>query len=301
MTGLSHSLPTDGLQNEFIHLEYLARAGPRIVWLSWNGSTENLLAETPDVAWDTPHGVYHLRGGHRLCAAPESHQLTYIPDDEGLLVHKAGLCVTLTGAVEGPTGLQKSIQVVLFPDRPAVELTHTLNNCGTKAVEVAPWAITQLRSGGIAVLPQPPVVIDGAEPTPNRKLVFWPYSSYKDPRLELDDDLVFIHGTPRLPPFKLGYSDQAGWAGYIAGQTLFVKRFSRPSDGSYPDMGCNVEVYVNDRHVELETLGPQVILEPGGSTQHVESWELVSLSEAALSSQTARQALRAMSTDYENG
>jgi len=39
-----------------------------------------LLAETPNVHWRTPHGEYHLRGGHRLWTAPENPFYT-CPED----------------------------------------------------------------------------------------------------------------------------------------------------------------------------------------------------------------------------
>ena len=64
--------PTRRLATDFLTLDYLIDAGPRLVRLSLKGSDTNLLGETPDVGWDMPGGShYHLLGGHRLWASPE--------------------------------------------------------------------------------------------------------------------------------------------------------------------------------------------------------------------------------------
>ena len=55
-------------------------AGPRIVRLGLAGSDRNLLAETPDLGWETPHGRYELFGGHRLWFAPEDPDRVAVPD-----------------------------------------------------------------------------------------------------------------------------------------------------------------------------------------------------------------------------
>ena len=39
-------------------------------------------------------------------------------------------------------------------------------------------------------------------------------------------------------------------------------------------MGCNAEAYTNDKHIELETLGPLVRLGVGEMAEHVEVWEV---------------------------
>jgi hypothetical protein len=43
---------------------------------------------------------------------------------------------------------------------------------------------------------------------------------------------------------------------------------------TYPDMGCNAEVFTNDWMLEVESLSPMLTLEPGASADHVETWRL---------------------------
>jgi hypothetical protein len=68
--------------------------------------------------------------------------------------------------------------------------------------------------------------------------------------------------------------NRAGWAGYLSGGVLFVKRWEPCPNSAHVDFGCNCESYCNDAFIEVETVGPLVRLEPGASTFHVEEWEL---------------------------
>jgi hypothetical protein len=273
MTIPFHGLPTGSLANRHLRLDFLAEAGPRVVRVCLAGSGGNLLAETPDVGWDTPFGAYHLRGGHRLWHAPEAFPRSSIPDDAGLEVEAVAGGVLLRGAVEPGTSLRKTIEIRLDPDRPAVTLTHRLENAGPWPVELAPWAITQLPLGGIAVLPQPATAVNG-DLAPNRLMALWPATRLADPRLSLADDFLFVRGQPDARPCKVGTLSHRGWVGYLREGTFLVKRFAPQPNGPYPDLGCNAEVYCNDMFLELETLGPLVRLEPGAGSTHIETWAI---------------------------
>jgi len=268
-----YGLPTRVLQNQHLRLEFLAEAGPRIVRLSLADSDDNLLAELPDFKVPTVYGDYHFRGGHRLWHAPEASPRTYVLDDQGVTVDETPHGVRLTGPVEAITGLRKSIEIRLHPDRSALTLTHQLHSTNAWPIELAPWAITQLRLGGIAVLPQPSAV-DADNLLPNRRFALWPYASWQDARLDLRDDFILFHARPALPPFKIGYRNTHGWLGYWREGIFFCKRFDVPTDRAYPDFGCNAELYCNDMFVELETLGPLQLLQPGATVTHTETWDI---------------------------
>ena len=272
-TGMSfHGLPTFSISNQFLHVEFLAETGPRIVRLSLAGRDDNLLAETPDVTWETTYGTFHIRGGHRLWHAPEAMPRTYMPDNEGLEVEPFEGGVRLRQPVEAPTGIQKVMELTLHPDRPALTVQHALYNAGAWTVDLAPWAITQVPLGGVAVLPmQAPVP---SQHLPTHQVNLWSYTRIRDTRLRLDDDLTLVEGKKRKQPFKIGYFNHAGWLGYLAGDVFFVNRFEPQPDRLHADQNSNCEVYVWDRFLELETLAPLAHLEPGATTTHVETWEL---------------------------
>jgi len=273
MRGDFYGLPTRILHSPHLRLEFLAEAGPRIVRLYLQGSDENQLAEVPDLGWETPYGDFFLRGGHRLWHAPESFPRTNVPDNEGLMVQETDQGMRLCQPTELDTGIRKSIEIHLHPDRPAVTLYHRLHNDGLWPLELAPWAITQTPLGGVAVLPQQVGPLDEPGLQPNRHLVLWPYTRWHDQRLQPHDDYVLFQGQADPNPCKVGYFNRHGWIGYLHGDVFFCKRFEPQPSHPHPDFGCNVEVYGKDRFIELETLAPLQRLAPGQSTTHVERWE----------------------------
>lgn len=263
--------PTARLENDHLILDYLTAAGPRIVRLIPRSLGENLLAETPDLTLDSPHGPFHLRGGHRLWHAPESRARTYVPDDAGLRVESAGEDARLIYD-EPHTGIRKELAIALHPTAARVRLLHRLTNVGLWPVELAPWAITQMRLGGRVALPTAGPA--GDELLPDRLLAVWPYSRWDDPRLRLTAEAIEVDAHP-APPLKLGTMSRMGRIEYHYGGLTFVKRWTPQPGRPHVDFGCNAEVYAGDRFVELETLGPLVRLEPGEEVEHVEEWEIV--------------------------
>ena len=273
-TGDYYGLPTRVLAGRHLRLEFLAEAGPRLVRLSLAGSEANLLAEAPDFHVPTSLGDFAFRGGHRLWHAPEAMPRTYVADDAGLLVEPLADGVRLSAADEAHARIHKAIEIHLHPDRPSLTLHHRLTNIGLWAVELAAWAITQMRLGGVAVLPQPAGAVDAAGLLPNRRLALWPYTRWDDPRLRLGDDYIVVNAQPGLP-FKIGYWNRHGWLGYWLNGVFFTKAFARPGAEAYPDFGCNAETYGNDKVFELESLGPLTRLEPGQRVEHTETWRLL--------------------------
>ncbi len=261
----SSPLPRASLENEFLRVDYLTTTGPRIIGLYTKGVEGNLLAETPDIHWPTPHGEFYLRGGHRLWISPEDSFYTCPEDDLKVLAEKDA--VILRGGVDA-SGLEKEISFNLEKNR--VLVNHRVTWHGSEPIELAPWGITQLRLGGMAILP-----LSATEGLlPNRNLVLWPYSQVRDERFELHDDLVLIHGHASEQAFKIGNYNSHGWMACLLDNALFVKRFPVESASKYPDLNCNVEAYVRDVCIELETLGPLAVLEPGESVTHAETWEV---------------------------
>jgi hypothetical protein len=266
-----YGLPTGILENEHIWMEYLTTGGPRIVRFSAHGES-NLLAELPDFFVETTLGPFYFRGGHRLWRSPELMPDTYLPDNGGLVVEKLNDGVRLTQPAE--TDIVKSVEIRLFPDRAAVTLTHRLCNAGSRAVKLSPWAITMFRLGGTVILPQPVGNADPQGLLNNRILALWPYTRINDPRLVLRDDFFLIRANPNLPPAKIGYYNPYGWLAYWLDGLLFRKKFDIHPGEEYPDGGCNAESFINDRFVELESLGPLTRLAPGSCTSLIETWEL---------------------------
>ena len=272
-----HGLRARRLSNGLVRLDVLADAGPRIVRLEIGGRARNLLAETPDVGWDTPYGPYRLLGGHRLWFAPEDPGRVAIPDGSGLRVDTVDGGLRLEGRADPGTGIVRAIEVRLSGCRAVVDLRHELRNDGERPIVLAPWPITQLPLGGVVLMPED-AAATGHDVRPNRMLALWPYSSWDDPRLQPGDGLLLVRAAAgrRL---KVGHRNIAGWVAYLRRGIVLIRRFAPVPDGPYPDLGCTVETYCDDRFVEVETLGPLTSLEPGEVAVHEERWEVCRVPE----------------------
>ncbi len=264
--------PTRILENQFLRLEYLA-ASPRIVRLC-PFDQANLFADLGNESIETPYGLFYFRGGHRLWHSPEAMPRTYIPDNEGAVVSIIPNGVRIAQPAEAWTHISKSIEIRLNETQPQVIIHHEMRNDGPWAVELAPWALTMFRLGGVGIFPRPIGNADPAGLLANRKLVLWPYTRLDDPRLTLRDDFVLLRAGGGLPPVKIGYFNPYGWQGYFNDGILFIKRFNPSAGANFPDGGCNTETYTNHKFIELETLAPLTRLAPGETVTHTEIWEV---------------------------
>ena len=258
------------LENKSLKLMISRSIGPRILSLSLEDG-ENLLAELPDVVMDCPgNGIFHVYGGHRLWHSPEQPSRTYLPDDSPVEIIPVENGYLLTQNVEAKTGLQKSMEICLQGDSPKAVVTHRLYNQGLWPITCAPWAITQLKPGGVAILPQ------SREETgvlPNRSLALWPYTDPSNPNVSWGQNYILLRANMETA-FKVGFSNPRGWIAYWLNGTLFVKRAKYEAQSSYFDFGSSSECYCNDKFIELETLAPISTMNPGTSVTHVEIWEL---------------------------
>jgi hypothetical protein len=278
-----HGLPTLILKNDHLQVEVLKDAGPRIVRLTPAGTDLNLLADQFGVVWDVPTGKFIPFGGHRLWRAPEVPEITYLRDDTGCSAESIpdGLC--LSHDSHGAASYRRILEIRLNPHTAKLTLIHRIQNLGQDYLIAAPWAITQCRMGGRAWLPMTAEKINGSDYTPNRSLVLWPYTDLKDERLIISGAGVEVKGSPKVEALKVGLYSKRGWAAvdFAEGWTL-VKRFTVGAGSDYADLSANVQCYVRDLFIELETLGELKKLAPGESVEHVEEWEIIKGSLDAL-------------------
>ena len=272
--GEFHGHGTIIIENEYFQLECLANAGPRIVRLipAWMG--ENILAEAMDAVIRTTLGRYRFYGGHRLWIAPKQVSQTYFPDNHGVTVKKVWNEFNLLGSIEPDTHTRKTISIQMSPSHPFIMIKHKVENKGQLPIRLAPCAITMLRPNSIALLPQQLGTVDKDGFLPNRNLSLWSYSHWDDSRLKLGQEFIKIKSDDTRQAFRLGYFNPHGWLGYVFEDVFFVKRFGVNHDKEYPDYGCNSEVYITNRVLELESLGGWVELKPQEEIVHTETWEV---------------------------
>lgn len=258
------------LENAALSLLVTRSVGPRVISLRFHGG-DNLFAELPDYVTERPDGkTFRFYGGHRLWHAPEHMPRTYALDDEPVEIIATGEGLSVRQPVEAESRIEKSIHVSLVGDKAQVIVQHTLTNRGLWPLECAPWAITQLKTGGAAILP---LSRERTEVLPNRALAFWPYSDLSSPAVAWGNSAILVRAAME-GPFKVGFPNPRGWLAYWLDGTLFVKRAAFDPGAKYYDYGSSSECYCNNRFLELETLAPVRRLEPGESVAHTETWEL---------------------------
>jgi hypothetical protein len=180
--------------------------------------------------------------------------------------------VRVTQPPEVETGIQKSLTITVPGVDARVVVDHMVHNRGEQPIELAPWAITQLVPGGLAILPQPTALADEHGLLPNRSFALWPYTVVDSAHIIWGDRYVLVDATMMSGALKIGFPNPLGWMGYAVQGSLFVKRAAYRPDAVYLDRGSSSECYCNPRFLELETLGPLAALAPGESATHRETW-----------------------------
>ncbi len=262
------------IRNQLVSVWLSADFGPRVLGLSYEGS-ENLLAHLPEAKIEGfGRETYWLRGGHRLWYGPERPETTYIPDDRPPQVKEIHGGLEFIQQIDQPSGIQKSWQIRLAPEAPRVEIDHCLTNCGDKAYELAPWAITMLPPGGIGLLPFQEEEVDEHGLWPNRQLVFWPYTDVCSSHLKITNQGVFVTADLKEGALKIGAPNPLGWIAYRHNHLVFIKQSLYQKGAKYLDQGASHQIYCNPDMIELESLGTLVQLSPGESSDHKEIWSV---------------------------
>lgn len=242
--------------------------GPRIVHFGFEGDrNEFRLFESEREDWP-------LLGGHRLWHAPENHSRTYVPDLDPVEATLLEDGVELRRSAHERTGIEKAITVRMADSGASVELTHELTNRGEWPIEFAPWALSVLKPDGTAVMPLTPQA-DEDSLLPDRSIIYWPYTSPGEDRLEYGEDNVYVaQDTECDGPLKIGTSGGDGWVAYVNDGHAFRKDFEYFPDGTYPDADSGAEAYTGSEILELETVAPLRTVDSDEAVTHVETWTL---------------------------
>lgn len=254
----------NGVLELIIPLEF----GIRILKIGWvNGS--NLFAELPDAQFDIGGKVWHFYGGHRLWVSPETKQ-TYFPDSQPISYSIRGELLKLAQPLDTYSNVVKEMDITLSESN--VKVVHRLINRKNEPQKLSLWAITVMAPGGIEVIPFTGKATGWLH---NRQISLWPYSKMNDPRLNWFGNFVTLTQDSKIKePVKIGISNHEGWGLYVNQGTGFIKKFKPVGGGIYPDNNVWYETYTNDAMLELETLSPFAMVNPGESVEHLEEWSI---------------------------
>ena len=266
------------LDNGDVELVVSVGLGPRVLSFKRKGGA-NFFKNFDDQMANVSQDTWQSYGGHRLWHAPEVWTRTYYPDVQPVKYEWDGSRLTLTCEAETVSRLQKEI-VIDFPDSGTlVKVTHRIYNRGPWAAKFAPWALSVMAPGGTVIVPQEPFVPhgpgEGQSFAAGRAIVLWQFTNMADPRFVWGKRFIRMSQDDAYPTKqKFGGMIKPGWAAYDFGSELFIKHFAFFPGANYPDYGCNAEFYTEPGMLEIESLGPEVPVEPGDCAEHVETWQI---------------------------
>ena len=125
--------------------------GPRIIYCALKDKG-NLFYVNYDQAGSSGGEEWKTYGGHRFWCAPEDLDFTYAPDNAPVQVIESGHGVRLTAPVE-KSGVMKTIEISPVVGQNRVRLEHIVQNMGRQTLRLAPWALSVMCTGGVAVIP----------------------------------------------------------------------------------------------------------------------------------------------------
>lgn len=259
------------LSNDEVEVGIALDFGIRVVHLSCNGC-ENLYYVQPADLSDgfTTESGWRLHGGHRIWMAPESDD-SYAPDNAPVSYELFEDGAFILQAVDPLLNISKSLRI-RFLDDGGVKLEQGIKNVSNKPIDGASWGVNTLDAGGTAFITF--TNQDQKGYVPHRVVSLWSDTNLHDPRLTFDKKGLTARYLPLTDYLKLGLYCLEGKAVFEnKGQRLTLLFDSEPLS-RYPDNGCNFELYMCSKFIELETMGTKAHLLPGESTSHTETWYL---------------------------
>ncbi len=261
------------VSNGEVELIVTTDVGPRVMRYAFAGG-RNLFKEYADQLGKTGEKEFQLRGGHRLWVAPEDLKTTWALDNGPVKARIDGDALELTQPVDS-AGIEKRIVIRLAPTGSAVELVHQVRNARSAALDLAPWTLTVMAPGGVAITGFPPRGKHPEALLPTHPLVMWAYTNLADRRWQFTPKyLVLRQEAKASEPQKIGLFNPNTWGAYLLGTDLFVKKTQADPRKTYPDFGCSYETFTNAEMLELETLGPLERVPAGRAVEHRERWSL---------------------------
>jgi hypothetical protein len=248
--------------------------GPRVIRFGFVGG-QNLFKEFPEQLGKAGEDKFQLRGGDRVWKAPEDPVATWAPDNVSVEITPTPSGLVARAPVEPLTMLQKEIEISMAPSGTAVTVSHRITNRSLFSLEFAPWVLTMMAPGGMAITGFPPRGRHPINLEATNPLVMWAYTNLADKRWSFTKKYLALRQDPsNSDAQKLGIFNRDTWAVYLVNGEAFVKRTTADSAKTYADFGCSFETFTNNEFLEIETLGPLTKVLPGQTVAQVERWSL---------------------------
>jgi hypothetical protein len=211
-----------------------------------------------DKTWPAPESEWRRQTGNKQWMPPPAFDA--LPAEGVARVSE----VMLTSPVDPFYGI-RTVRVIRLWGQ-TMNITTTYEKVSGEPVKAGIWTITQFKDPVMVAVPLPPRTI-----FTNGYFTFtegpWPHLEKKGRHLEITRD-------PKLPR-KMGCD--ARTMAWIGEKEICVVNAVLGGGTEFPDRGASAEVYTNPdpkKYVELETLGPLALLNPGDRISHTVHYTL---------------------------
>lgn len=257
--------------------------GPRILHFSKIGKP-NLFRVIEDQIQNRTLPNWQNYGGHRLWRAPEDRVLTYSPENSEVSIEDKTDYIRIS-KLDSLNSLLKEIEIYPNGDN-SIRVVHRLTNKSKTNTRVSAWALTVLPLEGKAILPLTKRRLHSENLLATDSIHLWTYTDMTDPTYLWGKEFIVMQKKDNSNlPQKIGVGGEKLWAAYTRDDQLFIKKYSITATRSYPDRNSRVEVFINKKFLELETLSPLVRLKENESITHTEIWYLHTLSSNSYSNE----------------
>lgn len=269
------------IENGDMELYVTLDVGPRIIRYALPGG-ENFMFEDVNAeiveqsaAFDDhfyPGAYWRTYGGHRIWLTPEAKPDTYYPDNDPCTYTVNGNVIAVTPPAQKASQVAERLVLTVPESGTSVVVRAEATNLADHPQTFGVWQISVMCPNGLAVVPQ---TLRDTGLLHNRRMSLWPYCEMNDARVYWGKTLFTLRQDPSADrPFKVGTSNERGFAAYLCHNAMFVKRMPFYADVPYPDDGCNFETYTNPKILELESLGKLAPVAPGDTVSSEEVWSL---------------------------
>ncbi len=261
------------ITNGLLTLGVTVDVGPRVIYCALEGHDNIMFVDEKRRFKEDcgEYGMWYNYGGHRLWSSPELVPETYSPDSNPVAFEQNGSRFTFT-APQTPFGKVFSLGFELSEDKAEVKVVSGIKNVSDKPALFAPWSLTCLADGSVAILP---MCTRKSGFLPNRVVSLWEYSDVNDPRFKMTNEYARIRQDSFIrTPFKAAFNNEDGWEAVVLKNQVFIKKISEYRFVRYPDYSCNVEVFTNDSFLECEVLGEYREYQPGEAAEIEETWRI---------------------------
>jgi len=259
------------LWDEHVEVGVALEFGIRVVHLSCPGMEILYYVQPADLSDNfTTEKGWRLHGGHRMWLAPECAD-SYYPDNDPVSYTLEGNSAVIVQNPEPWLQIRKHLRITFTGD--AVRLEHRIENLSDETRTGASWGVNTLDGGGEAE-----ICFEGERGyNPKRVVSLWGLTDLHDPRLHFTSDRLKATHLQVPEYLKIGLYANPGKAILRnKGQQLTITFDTQPLE-CYMDNGCNFELYMCTKFMELETLGVRTEMQPGETASHTEVWQLSKL------------------------